>query len=131
MMMKCARLDKDQKKINYNIIKGVINLFRLRKEIDETATKDIRNLVRLKKENDSIKGRVIRDIRRLFEHEKEKYYYKPVRVGNFWSNNYIKYESNSDRNTTLSIEKHLNIIRPYLKQLSSKDSCIALKIDNI
>ena len=28
----------------------------------------------------------------LFEHETEKNYYKPVRVSNFWSNNFIEYE---------------------------------------
>ena len=35
-----------------------------------------------------LKNRTVRDIRNLFEHE-EKDYYKPVRVGNFWSNNQI------------------------------------------
>ena len=37
---------------------------------------------------------IIRDIRNLFEHEEEKNYYKLVRVGNFWSNNYFECESN-------------------------------------
>ena len=50
-----------------------------------------------KKENEAIKERVIRDIRNLFENEGEDYY-KPVQVGNFWSNNYIEYGSNDDRN---------------------------------
>ena len=44
-----------------------------------------------------MKERVIRDIRNLFENEEEDYY-KPVQVGNFWSNNYIEYGSNDDRN---------------------------------
>ena len=51
----------------------------------------IKSLFRLKKENEAIKDRIIRDIRNLFHHE-ENYYYKLVRVGNFWSSNYIKYE---------------------------------------
>ena len=34
-------------------------------------------------------------------------------VGNFYSDNYIEYESNGNRNKTLSIEEYLNIIRPY------------------
>ena len=55
-----------------------------------------------------------RDIRNLFKYE-EKYYYKAVRVGNFSSNNYIKYESNSDRNKRL--EEYFNKIRPYLKYI--------------
>ena len=50
-----------------------------------------------KKENEAIKERVIRDIRNLFENEEEDYY-QPVQVGNFWSNNYIEYGSNDDRN---------------------------------
>ena len=68
-------------------------------EIKNSATKDIRNIFRLKKENEETKVRVIRNTRNLFEHEED--YYKPVRVGNFWSNNYIEYENNSDRNKTL------------------------------
>ena len=47
--------------------------------------------------------------------KKKKNYYKPVRVTNFWSNNYIEYENNGDRNKALSVEEYLNKIRPYLK----------------
>ena len=52
----------------------------------------IRNLFKLKKEKEEIKDRTIRDIRILFEQEDD--YYKPIKTGNFWNNNYIKYESN-------------------------------------
>ena len=38
---------------------------------------------------------IIRYIRNLFEQEKEDYY-KPVRVGKFWSRNCIEYESTLD-----------------------------------
>ena len=88
------------------------NLFILQKEIDDTTIKDIRNLFRLKKENKAIKARIIRDISKLFEHEED--YYKPVRAGNIWSNNYIEYESNGYKNKTLSVEEYLNKTRPYL-----------------
>ena len=54
-------------------------------------------------------------MKNLSEHEKEENYYKLVRVRNFWSNNYIEYESNSHRNKTLSVKEYLNKIRPYLK----------------
>ena len=50
---------------------------------------------------------MIGDIRNIFENV-EKYYYKPGRVGNFWSNNCIEYESNGDRNKTISVEEYLN-----------------------
>ena len=60
---------------------------------------------------------VLKDIRNLFEHEEEENYYKPLRVGNFWNNNYIEYESNRDRNKTVSVEEYLNKIRPYLKDI--------------
>ena len=64
------------------------HLFRLWKEIDKTPVKDKRNLFKLLKENEIIKDRVARDIQNLFEQEDD--YYKPIRVGNFWNNNYIK-----------------------------------------
>ena len=46
---------------------------------------------------------MIRDIRKLFQKEKEDYW-KLVGEENFWSRNYIEYESNRNRNKTLSID---------------------------
>ena len=43
--------------------------------------------------------------------------HKLVRVNNFWSYNYFEYQSNSDRNKTLSDDKQLKKIRPYLKDI--------------
>ena len=38
-------------------------------------------------------------------------------VNNFWSNNYIKYKSDDDKNIILLIEEYLNKIRPYLRDI--------------
>ena len=70
----------------------------------------------MKKENEATKCRMVRDIRNLFGQKKEDYY-RPVRVGNFWSRNYIEYESNNDKTKTLSIGEYLNKIRPSLKDI--------------
>ena len=67
----------------------------------------------LEKENEAIKDKIVRDISNLFEQGKDQL----LRVGNFWDKNYIQYESNGNGNKTLSIEKHLNKIRPYLKSI--------------
>ena len=75
-----------------------------KQETNDPAINNIGNLFRLKKENESIKDR---DIRNLFEYE-EKDYYPPLILYNFWRNNYIEYESNSDRNKTLTVEKYVN-----------------------
>ena len=88
----------------------------IKKRIDYTAIKDIRHLFRLKKENEKIKERIIKDIM-IFLEKEEVNYYKPVRVGNLWSNNYIERESNEDRNQALLIEEDLNKIRPHLKDI--------------
>ena len=58
----------------------------------------------MKKENESIKDR---DIRNLFEYE-DKDYYQQLILYNFWTNNDIEYESNSDRNKALTVERHVN-----------------------
>ena len=49
--------------------------------------------------------------------KKKKTIILPVRVSNFWSDNYIEYVSNDDQNKTLSVEEYLNKIRPYLKYM--------------
>ena len=74
-------------------------------QTNDTTIKGIQNLFRLQKENKAIKDRITRDIRNVFEDE-EKYYFKPVIIGNFWNNNYIKYKSNDDRKT-LSVKNVL------------------------
>ena len=45
-----------------------------------------------KKEYEAIKDKTIREIKTLSEQEDD--YYKSIRVGNSWNNNYIEYESN-------------------------------------
>ena len=103
-----------------NIVKDKRNLFRPIKEQNYTAVKDIGNLFRLEKGINTFKDKILRDINDLFENEIEEVnYYKPVRLNNFWSNNYIRYESISDRNKTLSVEEYLNKIRPYLKDINN------------
>ena len=49
--------------------------------------------------------------------KKKKKTFKPVSVINFWSNSYIEYESNCDRNKTISVEKYLNKVGSYLKDI--------------
>ena len=75
----------------------------------------IRNLSILKTEL-IIKNIIIRAITTLFEPEDDGYY-KQKRLNNFWSNNYIKYESNGDRNKNLSLEEYCNKVKPYLKDI--------------
>ena len=59
-----------------------------------------------------IENRIISDIKNLFEQEGVEDYYKPVSVGNLHSNDYIKHESNDDRNKTLSIIECLDETKP-------------------
>ena len=53
-----------------NIIKGIRNFFRLKKEQNYTSIKGIRNLFIQEKESEKIKDRILRNIKDLFEHEK-------------------------------------------------------------
>ena len=64
-------------------------------QTEDTIIKDVRNLFSLTKENEAINDRIIRDIKNIFELEED--YYKPVRIDNFYNNNYIECRSNGDR----------------------------------
>ena len=66
--------------------------------------------------NETIKDKIIREIKALFGQQEEGYY-RPVRVGNFWNNNYINYESDVDRNKNLSVKEYLNKIKSYLRDI--------------
>ena len=59
---------------------------------------------------------MLRGIKNFFEHE-EEIYYKSVRVSNFWSNNYIQFKRNGDRNETQLPDEYINKFSPYLKDI--------------
>ena len=56
-------------------------------------------------------------IKNLFEQQEEDYY-KPVGV-DFYGNSFIEYESQVDRNKTLSIKEYLYEFKPYLKDITN------------
>ena len=57
------------------------------------------------------KDRIIRDFRTPFKQGND--YYIPIRVGNIWNNNYIKYESSSNRNKNLPVKDYLDETKPW------------------
>ena len=59
---------------------------------------------------------MVRDIRTLFELDEDDYY-KPIKTGNAFNSNYIEYESNGDKDKSLSVKEYLNKIRPYLSNM--------------
>ena len=89
---------------------------------EENIIKDIRNLFRLEKKVKVIKDRILRDIQNFFEQE-EKNNYKAIRANNFWSNNYIEYACNSDRNKTL--------YKRYQEDTTQDIKKILIKLDHI
>ena len=42
---------------------------------------------------------------------------KKIIIGNFWNNNYIRYESSGDRNKNISGKEYLDKIKPYLRDI--------------
>ena len=80
---------------------------KIQEESTDNIIKNIRNFFKLKKENKAIKTTIIiiiitiiiiiRDISNLLELE-IKDYYKPIKVNNFYSNNYVVYKGNGDGN---------------------------------
>ena len=60
----------------------------------------------------------IRDIRNLFnEIAFNEDYYKPIKTKSAFNGNYVKYESNGDKDKSLSVKKYLCMIRPYLRDI--------------
>ena len=66
--------------------------------------------------------RKIGSIRTLFK-ELDRDYYKPIRTNSDFAernDNYIEYTSNADRYENLSPKEHLNVTRPYLRDLTDE-----------
>ena len=53
----------------------------------------------------------------LFEPEYDDDYFTPEKISIFSNNDYIEYESNSDRNRNLISDESVNKINPYLRDI--------------
>ena len=49
--------------------------------------------------------------------QSEDGYYKLIRAGNFWNNNYIEYRASGNRNKNLLLDGNRYKIRPYLRDI--------------
>ena len=87
-------------------------LFRASKKSERF--KDIKEI---RKENRD-ENKIIRDLRALYEPEED--YYKPQKIKSVFDDNYFEYESNGDKNKTLSIGEYLSMIRPYLTNITDE-----------
>ena len=82
----------------------------------EEEKKERKDLEKKKEHNERVnKDGMIRDIMAHFEQEED--YYELKRVYNFWKNNYMGYESNSDKNRNLSLDEYLNKIETYPRDI--------------
>ena len=81
-----------------------------KKQLEENISRSISNLFELKKKMKQLK---------LLEIEilEKKNYFIPIRVGSFWNNNCIEYESNGDKNKSLSVKDYLDKIKPFLRDI--------------
>ena len=68
-------------------------------------------------DHDDAKYIGVRDVRNLFNQSTDKDYYKPIKTKSAYNGNYIKYESNGDKDKNLSAKRYLNMIRPYLSNI--------------
>ena len=64
-----------------------------------------------------VNSRITREIKTLFEPENDDDYFTPEKECIFSNNDYIEYESKSDRNRNLVSEESVNKIKPYLRDI--------------
>ena len=98
----CSR-DYIKKKTVIGVKNKITNLFKRNTTKKYSKPTPINNVYRGRKKPrtlsedkilKTIHNKITRDLKNLFQQEEEEYYYKTVRAGNFWSKNYIEYESN-------------------------------------
>ena len=85
------------------------NLFELEKNLFKTDKKYY--------DYDGTEYKGIRDARNLFDMSIVKDYYRPIRINNAFNGYDIEWESIGDKDKTLIIKEHLNIIRPYISDV--------------
>ena len=88
------------------VLEGIRNFFRLKKDM---VLEGIKNIFGQGKDK-ALKGKDIKDE----EIESEKNCYKPIRISNDFSTNYIEYKSKGNKDKILFIDDYLDEIKPFL-----------------
>ena len=98
-----------------NINNGIINLFKLGKD---TVSGAIENLFNLGKDKTLEYVRSSSEPKEKKDNKVDKAnYYKPLKIDNSFSSNYIEPARNGNSDKTLLLDDYLDKIRPYLNDL--------------
>ena len=86
------------------------------KEIEGSLDELERNLSKTKKyyDRDDDEYKEIKDIEGLFDLSIGEDYYKPIITKGAFNNNYIQYESKTDKDKILTVNEYLDMVRSYL-----------------
>ena len=106
---------------NFNKLKKSLRFKKFRGNIDSVEYEDLNNYNDNCDFADDDECKKIGSIRTLFK-EIDRDYHKSIRTDDGFAgrkNNYIKYKSIGDRYENLSPKEYLNIIRPYLRDLTN------------
>ena len=78
-----------------------------------------KSLSKLKKyyDYDDIEYWGIRNLKNLFDSSIDEDYHKPIKINDAFNSNYIEYETEGNKNKTLSIKEYLIMFRPYLRDI--------------
>ena len=78
----------------------------------------IRAIREIRKEN-HYKYKILKDLDFIFDPHPEKVDYEPKNTVGAFNNNYIQYESMGDKDKDLSVKECLDVIRPYLSDITN------------
>ena len=93
---------KNKKKTTHQRIKKDLEIFRNLKKYTDKDDQDYK----WKRYIENLSNKIDED------------YYKPIKTKSAFDNNYIEYESRGDKDKNLPPEYYLDIIRPYLRDMT-------------
>ena len=107
-----------QVKINLYKIENK-NSFSVSKKAKKYLLQLEQKLFRLKKyyDYDDAEYEGMKDVKDLFNSPTDEDYCKPIIVNGAFSNNYIQCESKGNKDKKFTVNEHLDIIRPYLRDM--------------
>ena len=110
-----------KKEVVYNILKGKEQKDALTKKHEQVLQNIEKYFKNLKKDLTKLQKyryNITYDLYYLFNEDDEEDYYEPVEIKSAFDNSYIQYESRGDRDANLSLAEYLNIIIPYLREMT-------------
>ena len=113
----CLKIIRKTERVFFNQKEKKLKSFSTSHQKKELSKSKIKEIIKIPHNSKIKRDRKIEEIEKILYELKEEDYYKPIKINNVFNDYISEYQSNGDKDKTLSVKEYLHVIRQYLSDI--------------